>query len=340
MNGFERITAALRHEKTDSLPFMPITMMLAADVIGVLYGKYAADFNVLAAGQLATARRFGFDYVSVISDPGREAADLGATVHFFDNAPPAIDENNALLADKTKLKTLQPLDPLKNGSRCLDRVNGIKKLSESVKGELFIEGWIEGPCAEGADLRGINNLMTDFFDTPDFIQELFAFNVENALRFAEVQINAGADIIGVGDAAASLVGPKIYRDIVFPFEKQLVDGIHQLGGKVRLHICGNISRSLKEVGQLGCDFVDLDSMVSIEKARLEMPPEQVIAGNIDPVKVLRNGTAEEVFNAVKECHRQAGNNFIAGAGCEVPRDTPPENIEAMRRYAEHPETAA
>ncbi|MCL2745030.1 MAG: uroporphyrinogen decarboxylase family protein [Planctomycetaceae bacterium] len=333
MNGFERITTALRHETTDSLPFMPITMMFAADTLGVPYGKYATDFNVLADAQLATARKFGFDYVSTISDPGREAADLGASVHFFDDAPPAIDENNALLADRAVLKTLKPLAPLKSGSRCLDRVNGVKKLAENVKGELFIEGWVEGPCAEGADLRGINNLMTDFFDAPEFIRELFAFNVENALRFAEEQIKAGADIIGVGDAAASLVGPKIYREFVFPFEKQLVDGIHQLGGRVRLHICGNISRSLKEVGQLGCDFVDLDSMVSIEKARLEMPPEQVIAGNIDPVKVLRNGTPDEIYAAVAECHRQAGNNFIIGAGCEVPRDTPPKNIEAMRRYA-------
>ena len=50
---------------------------------------------------------------------------------------------------------------------------------------------------------------------------------------------AGVDIVGVGDAAASLVGPAIYEQYVWPIEKRLVDGIHELGATVRLHICGN-----------------------------------------------------------------------------------------------------
>ena len=64
--------------RVDSLPLMPITMMFAADQIGQPYGKYATDYRVLVEGQLRTAERFDFDYVSCISDPGREAADCGA----------------------------------------------------------------------------------------------------------------------------------------------------------------------------------------------------------------------------------------------------------------------
>lgn len=336
MNGHQRISATLEGKETDCLAFMPITMMLAADVIGMPYGKYVTDYRVLVEGQLATARQFDFDHVSAISDPAREAADHGANVRYYDDAPPAIDEANALLHDKSKLENLKPLDPLKTGSRCFDRINGIRSLVEAVKNELFVEGWVEGPCAEAADLRGINNLMLDFHDDPDFVHALFNFNVDNALRFAEAQIQAGADLIGVGDAAASLVGPKIYRDFVLPYEKRLVEGIKKLGARFRLHICGNINRSLTDIGTLGCDFVDLDSMVSVQKAREEMGPNQVLAGNIDPVKVLRNGTPDMVFEAVKECHRQAGRHFIVGAGCEVPRDTSSENIDAMRRYARNP----
>src|ERR1019366_2922794 len=106
----------------------------------------------------------------------------------------------------------------------------------------MIEGWVEGPIAEGADLRGINTLMLDFFDDPAFVRDLFAFVVEMELRFAREQLRAGADVIGVGDAAASLVGPDIYNELVWPYEKKLVDGIHALGGKARLHICGNTRR--------------------------------------------------------------------------------------------------
>jgi MtaA/CmuA family methyltransferase len=214
-----------------------------------------------------------------------------------------------------------------------DRVQAVKLFAQKVKGELCIEGWVEGPCAEAADLRGINALMTDFMDDPEFVHELFDFNVRMATTFAKAQIEAGCDIIGVGDAAASLVGPRIYRDFVFPYEKRLVENIQALGGKIRLHICGNISKSLKEVGQTGSDMVDLDSMVPFEKARLEMGDDQVIAGNLDPVKCLRNGTPQDVTDAVAACHRIAGTNFIVGAGCEVPRDTPPENLIAMQVYA-------
>ena len=64
-----------------------------------------------------------------------------------------------------------------------------------------------------------------------------------------------------------------------------------------------------------------------------MGPRQVLLGNIDPVRVLRHGTPEEVYAAVADCHRQAGDRFIVSAGCEVVRDTPLENLRAMRRYA-------
>jgi MtaA/CmuA family methyltransferase len=333
MNGYERVLATLERRQSDTLAFMPITMMFAADQIGVPYGRYVADYNVLVEGQLATARKFDIDHVSCISDPAREAADCGAAIHFFDDQPPTVDESNALLLDKSRLKTLSIPDPLRPGSRMNDRVQAVKLFAQKIKGKLFIEGWVEGPCAEAADLRGINVLMTDFIDDPDFVRELFGFNVRMATEFAKAQIEAGCDIIGVGDAAASLVGPKIYRDFVFPYEQQLVENIHALGGRVRLHICGNISRSLKEAGQLGCDMIDLDSMVSVEKARAEMGDNQVLAGNIDPVKCLRNSTPQEVTDAVSACHRAAGAKFIVGAGCEVPRDTPLENLTAMRDYA-------
>ena len=333
MNGYERVLATLERRPSDTLAFMPITMMFAADRIGVPYGRYTADYNVLVESQLAVARQFDIDHVSCISDPAREAADCGAAVHYFDDQPPTVDESNALLHDKSRLKSLSIPDPVRPKSRMNDRVQAVKHFAQKVKGELFIEGWVEGPCAEAADLRGINALMTDFIDDPEFVRELFEFNIRMATEFAKAQIEAGCDIIGVGDAAASLVGPRIYRDVVFPYEKRLIENIHALGGKVRLHICGNTSKSLKEIGQLGCDMVDLDWMVPVDKARAEMGNDQVLAGNLDPVKCLRNSTPQDITNAVVACHRAAGANYIVGAGCEVPRDTPPENLMAMRDYA-------
>ncbi|MDR1962855.1 MAG: uroporphyrinogen decarboxylase family protein [Planctomycetaceae bacterium] len=333
MNGYERIRATLERQPTDCLAFMPITMMFAADRIGISYGQYTADYRFLVDAQLETARQFDIDHVSCISDPARETADCGGSIHYFDDQPPAVDESNAFLLDKSRLKTLTIPDPLRAGSRMNDRVQAARLFAEKVKGERFIEGWVEGPCAEAADLRGINNLMTDFIDDPQFVQELFEFNVRMATVFAQAQIKAGCDIIGIGDAAASLVGPRFYKNVVFPFEKQLVENIHAAGCRVRLHICGNINRSLTDIGQLGCDLVDLDSMVPIDKARKETGANQILDGNLDPVKVLRNGTPEQIQAVLSECFRQAETNYIVGAGCEVPRDTPHENLRAMHDFA-------
>src|SRR5664279_729735 len=100
---------------------MPITMMFGGVQIGVKYSRYATDYRVLVEAQLRTAERFDLDFVSCISDPAREAGDLGAKVRFFDDQPPAFVESDALLADKSALSTLKIPDPL-SGGRMLDRV--------------------------------------------------------------------------------------------------------------------------------------------------------------------------------------------------------------------------
>jgi MtaA/CmuA family methyltransferase len=311
---------------------MPITMMFAADQAGVRYGDYVRDHRVLVEAQVITAERFGFDYVSAISDPAREAADLGSPVEFFDDQPPALPEEHALLADKARLASLVVPDP-RAGGRMLDRVQAIALLKARAGATRLVEGWIEGPCAEASDLRGINRLMIDFHDDPGFVRDLFAFVVDLELRFAAAQIEAGADIIGIGDAAASLVGPRLYREFVEPMETKLVAGVHALGALVRLHICGNTRRILDGMGRTGADIVDLDYPSPVAQGRAQMGPDQVLLGNIEPAGVLRTGTPDAVTAAVAECHRGGGPRWIVGAGCEVCRDTPEANIRALCDYA-------
>jgi len=331
MNSRERILAHLAGQPVDHLPVMPITMMFAADLIGQPYGRYARDHRVLVEAQLHVAETFGLDYVSCISDPAREAADCGAVVQFYDNQPPAIVEDQARLTDKTALAGLKVPDPL-GGGRMHDRVQAAALFREKVGGERLIEGWIEGPCAEAADLRGINNLMLDFYDDPPFVRDLFAFIVEMELQFARAQVEAGVDLMGVGDAAASLVGPHLYEEFVWPYEKKLVDGLRAMGTKVRLHICGNTRAILAGLGRLGCEIVDLDYPSPLSEGRAAMGPNQVLLGNINPVKVLRDGTPASVTDAIAECHRQAGPRYLVGAGCEVPRETAHDNLRALCGY--------
>ncbi len=332
MNGYERMMAMLQGRPVDSLPLTPITMMFAARQMGIPYGEYATDYRKLVESQLVTAEKFGFDSVMSISDPAREASDLGAPVRFFPDQPPALDESRSLLEDKRKLLELKVPDPW-SGKRMRDRLEAIRLFREKVGGEFLIEGWVEGPIAEAADLRGINRLMIDLYDDPAFVRDLFEFVVEVETRFAQAQIEAGADLVGIGDSAASLIGPRFYRELVGPYEKRLVDNIHRLGGYVRLHICGRTATILEEMAQVGADIIDLDFPVSMAEARRKMGPEVILCGNIDPVRVLRDGNPEVIYAELEACYQAAQPRYIVAAGCEVPRDTPDANMHVLREFA-------
>lgn len=333
MNSRERVLAHIAGQPVDQLPLMPITMQFACKRIGARYRDYATQHRILVEGQLRIAEEFGFDYVNTMSDPTREAADCGAVVEMFEDSPAAMVEEQSLLIDPSSLASLTVPDPY-GGGRMHNSIQAIALFKERLHGDKIIEGWVEGPIAEAADLRGINRLMLDFYDDPAFVRDLFEFVVAMELQFARAQIDAGADLIGVGDAAASLVGPAIYEEFVWPYEKKLIDGLHALGTQVRLHICGNTRFALPGMGRLGCAIVDLDSLSPLSEARTKMSPTQVLLGNINPVTILRDGTPKAVFDAIESCHAQAGSRYIVGAGCEIPVDTPPENVRSLQRYAQ------
>ena len=143
---------------------------------------------MLVEAQIRTAEDFDFDYVSCISDPAREAADCGAAVRFFDDQPPAIDEAQRAAGRQGDAGARCSCPTRSAAAGCTtgcERRSCSRSASAATK---LVEGWVEGPCAEAADLRGINTLMLDFYDDPDFVRDLFDFVVEMELRFARAQV--------------------------------------------------------------------------------------------------------------------------------------------------------
>jgi len=332
MNGRNRILGLIDGRPIDRLPCLPITMMFASDLVAARYLDYATDYRVQVAAQLRVAEEFGLDHVSVISDPCCEAADCGAEIMFSDDSPPAVREEDALLADKARLASLRLPDP-RVGRRMSNRLRAAEGLAAATGSDRLVEGWVEGPCAEAADLRGINRLMLDFYDDSTFVRELVDFAVELAIAFGRAQVDAGAETIGIGDAAASLVGPQIYGEFILPAEQRLVDALHEAGARVRLHICGNTRAILPAIAKLGCEVVDIDSPVPVAEARAAVGADQVLCGNLDPVREILNGRPAGIREALAACRREAGDRYVVGAGCEIPRGTPPENLQALVDYA-------
>jgi MtaA/CmuA family methyltransferase len=309
-------------------------MMFAADLVAAQYRDYATDHRVLVRGQTEVAERFDASVVSAISDPCVEASDLGCECDFPENAPPAVREEKARLVEKSGLIGLQSLPP-EDGPRMSNRIRAVAALRQAVGDDLMVEGWVEGPCAEAADLRGLNRLMLDFYDDPSFVADLMDLATEQAIRFADAQVSAGADIVGIGDAASSLIGGALYRSFVLPRTARIVDAIHAAGAAVRLHICGTIIDLLGSIASLPVDQLDVDSMNDMATVRRSVGV--ALCGNLDPVRVVRDGDPQLIRRALANCRRASGVPYIVGAGCEIPRGTPPEHLSAMAEFAADPE---
>lgn len=336
MTSYQRVHDLVAGRPIDHLPAMPIVMLWAAKRYGVSYADYVRDYRVLCDCQLRLLDEFEPDVVQLISDPYRETADAGAELLYYDDGPPRCLQPP--LADKTRLAHLPQPDPL-GGGRMTDRVQGAAHLRERVGGQVPIMGWIEGPIAQAVDLRGMQALMLDTVDDPGFVRDLFVWAVELEMGFALAQIEAGCDLIGIGDAAASLVSARVYEDMVLPGEQRLVQAIHGAGALARLHICGNTTHLLPLMARTGCDIIDLDHLVPLEQARPALGERPIILGNFDPVGVLLDGTAQEVVAACERCHRACGPRHIVGPGCEVPPNAPEHNVRAMMDYARGPNLA-
>jgi uroporphyrinogen decarboxylase len=54
-----------------------------------------------------------------------------------------------------------------------------------------------------------------------------------------------------------------------------------------------------------------------------------IAGNMDPVACVLDGTPALIQNAVLSAYEAVGNPYIVNAGCEIPSRTPAENLRAL-----------
>jgi MtaA/CmuA family methyltransferase len=327
MNSLERTLATVRNQPADFLPRVPILMQFAAEHIGHTYADFAADWRVLVEANLRCRDDFGFDQVSAISDPYRESQGFGAQIQYLDDHAPCLVRPP--LADIHDLSPLR-LDPDPEASeRMLDRLLAIRAFKARVGGDCSILGWVEGPAAEAADLRGVQDFLMDLMDDEAASAALMAHCTRTAIRFAQAQLASGADTIGIGDAIASQLPPDLYRQLVWPFETQLIDAIHAQNGLAKLHICGNITHLLPHLAELGVDILDLDHMVDPLYARRCVGPTTAIAGRVDPVADILHGTPDSIRAAVAQSYAALGNPHLVMAGCEIPSGTPAANLKAL-----------
>ncbi|WP_291125411.1 uroporphyrinogen decarboxylase family protein [Dysgonomonas sp. UBA7698] len=328
----EKIHSYLQTPKTgDGRRFFhPILMMYAARQFGKTYTDFMTDYRVLVEANMKCLEMHDFDAVSVISDPYREASAFGAKITFDGDSSPKAD---------ILIRTMEDVDNLKNPDvyaceRTLDRINGVKYFRELLGDKFPVIAWVEGPLAEVADLSGVSETMMNMIVEPDMVKKLQRKCLQTAKDFAVAQIDAGANIVGVGDALCSQISLEMYDEFCLPLHQELFEFIHSKGALVKVHICGNITHILPSLAKTNLDILDIDWMVDMAEAYRVMGPEIILAGNLDPVAAILDATKEQIEAKYREIeHSIPRENWIVMGGCEIPPATPVENMDWLRELS-------
>jgi MtaA/CmuA family methyltransferase len=318
----------LRGEPVDRAPNFDIVMGFGMRYLGKPLRGYFLDHRQLCEAHLAVAQVFSIDVVSIIADSYRESSDLGAVIEYpEDDLPRPV---RPLFTGEEDFKEYFLPYPL-IGPRMGDAVEGCRLFRQQVGGEIPVMGWVEGALAQANILVGDQPLLYSLYDQPAWVHELLELCTQVETAFALAQIEAGADIIGLGDAIASLVSPAMYREFALPYEQRIFQAVHQAEAIGRLHICGNTARILADMLDSGADIIDIDWMVDIEKAAQVFGERAALCGNFDPVAVMLQGTPRQVQQAVRYCLAHGGPRYFSAAGCEIPEGTPHANLLAQAR---------
>ena len=135
----------------------------------------------------------------------------------------------------------------------------------------------------------------------------------------------------MGDAICSQIDSYTYDTFIKERHKQIISVIHENGGLVKLHICGNISHLLPAISELGVDLIDIDYQVDLDEAFEQLGPDVIRCGNINPVLIEERGE-EEIFSATSALvEREKGRKFILSGGCEITVNTHPDKLAVMRK---------
>ncbi|MCP4196461.1 MAG: hypothetical protein GY762_04855 [Proteobacteria bacterium] len=329
LNSVERVRRAIAGETPDRVPVIPLVIHLTMKLAGVRYDRYAQDPKLLMETQVGAWKTFGYDGFHITSDNWILPSALGCRIQFFPDQPPVAATR--VLSDSKELNLLNRPQSGTEG-RMAFKVEATRLTAAAVGGRCYLKTCFDqGPFSLATAVRGIEQLMLDCHDDPQFVFDLLEICTDAVIKFARACGQAGCHALTFGDSTAGLLSPELFERFAYPFEKQVIEALADLDMPVFLHICGDTSHIFDLMVATGAPALEVDYQHDIAFYKEKTGGKTCIQGNIEPSGLLLRGTAEEVREACRQAIEQGkpGSRFILSSGCEVPRDTPPENLRAM-----------
>ena len=333
MNSIDRMRCAIRGEPTDHPPCILIVLGAACQLTGTKQSDYSTNPDVMARCLIDCARMTeGVDGIYVSRDNVvMHHQAMGGEVVFPDDAV-GMKTGNVLETIRDFEKLGIPDFETAPGSSTV--IEAARKVVEQVGDEYYVMANIDsGPFSTASSLRGIQNFMLDIVTEDEkLILDYLDFCCELVAAYGTAMQETGVKGIQIGESPSSLVGPELFEKYTLPFIKQSSKALYHENVDFWLHICGDSRHLLHHLtgDDLNLDVFELDSMVDLSDAYEITNGRIALKGNLDTMQ-LQNLTPKQVYEATSQMINDVGidSPLIVSAGCEVPRNTPLENIIAM-----------
>jgi uroporphyrinogen-III decarboxylase len=195
----------------------------------------------------------------------------------------------------------------------------------------------DGPLTVAFILRG-SKILTDLVRDPDYVRKLVEFITEATI----VRLKAWMDLVGTkypfdswsfADDSIENLSPRLYREIVLPSHKRLVETFSCNVRPNGIHLCGRVRQHLRTIrDELNVGTFDLGFPTELGWARRELGQKTHLIGNINPALLL-SGPGEAIEAEVKRILASSvavgGYNFTLHDGNNVAPGTPLENMWAF-----------
>jgi uroporphyrinogen decarboxylase len=185
-------------------------------------------------------------------------------------------------------------------------------------------------------LRGMQNLLMDFYDHPDFVHDLLnailnynIAQVKEALKYDIDAVYFGDDW---GQQRGLQMGAPLWRKFIYPVLKRMYSVVRDAGKYVFIHSCGDVDELFDDLISIGLncfnpfqpEVMDVAALMKQYRGRL------TFHGGLSTQKTLPYGTVEDVRRETEwllELGREGG--YIFAPAHDVEGDVPLENMLAF-----------
>ena len=263
---------------------------------------------------------------TVIMDLTVEAEAFGCTISMPEHEVPSV--TGRLVYDAETVDKLQI--PSLSAGRVPEYLKANRLAIENIHDKPVLSGCI-GPFSLAGRLYDMSEIMVGIYIEPDVIQALLEKCTTFILHYCQELKRLGATGVIMAEPAAGLLSDEDCMNYSTVYVKRIVEAVQDDDFIVILHNCGNRGQCTSAMIASEAAALHFGNAVDMVATLEQCPSDLVIMGNIDPVGVLKQASAKEVYRQTMDLLEKTADyrNFVLSSGCDMPPLVPDANIRAF-----------